>query len=138
MLAPKKSKYRKQFKIRRITGVATKGNTLAFGEFGLKAKEPGTISARQIEAGRRAITHFIRRGGRVWIRIFPDRPYTKKPPETRMGGGKGDIEGYVVPVKTGRIIFEMSGVTQGQAFEALRLAAHKLPIKTTLVKKEKI
>lgn len=136
MLTPRRSKYRKQFSPQRGGGVAYRGSSFAFGEYGLKTFESGNISSKQIEAARRAITHSIRRGGRVWIRIFPDRPITKKPPETRMGGGKGDLFEYVAPVKEGRILFEMGGVTEDVAREALRLASHKLPVKSRFVKRE--
>lgn len=118
-----------------MKGVSTRGNTIAFGEFGLKAKTAGWVTSRQIEAARRSITHFTQRGGRVWIRIFPDKPISKKPPETRMGGGKGDIFEYVVVVKPGRILFEMGGVTREIAQQAMRLATFKLPIKTQFVSK---
>jgi len=133
MLQPRKSKYRKQFKQRSLPGMATKGNRVSFGEFGLRAEESGHISARQIEAARRAIVHFIKRGGRVWIRIFPDMPITKKPPETRMGGGKGDIDHYVAVTKAGQMIFEMAGVNEETAKEALRLAGRKLSVKSSFV-----
>lgn len=113
--------------------MATKGNRVSFGEFGLRAEESGHISARQIEAARRAIVHFIKRGGRVWIRIFPDMPITKKPPETRMGGGKGDIDHYVAVTKAGQMIFEMAGVNEETAKEALRLAGRKLSVKSSFV-----
>lgn len=135
MLQPRKSKYRKQFKQRSLPGMATKGNKVSFGDFGLRAEESGHISARQIEAARRAIVHFIKRGGRVWIRIFPDMPITKKPPETRMGGGKGDIDHYVAVTRAGQMIFEMAGVTEDTAKEALRLAGHKLSVKSSFVAK---
>lgn len=135
MLAPRRQKYRRQFKPKSKIAVATKGNEVSFGEFGLRSEEQGNISARQIEAARKAITHFTKRGGRVWIRIFPDRPITKKPPETRMGGGKGDFHEFVAPVKIGRIVFEMGGVTEEIAKEALRLAGHKLPVKSTFLKR---
>ncbi len=135
MLQPRKSKYRKQFKQRSLPGMATKGNRVSYGEFGLRAEESGHISARQIEAARRAIVHFIKRGGRVWIRIFPDMPITKKPPETRMGGGKGDIDHYVAVTKAGQMIFEMAGVTEETAKEALRLAGHKLSVKSSFISK---
>lgn len=138
MLTPKRLKYRKQFRPKTKESVAFRGNFLSFGEFGLQAMSSGNLSSRQIEAARRAITHFIKRGGRVWIRVFPDRPITKKPPETRMGGGKGDVYEYVVPVNTGRVIFEMGGVAENIAREALRLASHKLPIKSSFMKKEVI
>lgn len=132
MLAPKRAKYRKQFR-NKMRGLATRGNTLAFGSFGLKSQEASWITARQIEAARRAITHYTKRGGRIWIRIFPDKPVTKKPPETRMGSGKGDVEGYVAVVKPGMVLFEMGGIDDKVAQEAMRLAAHKLPIKTKII-----
>jgi large subunit ribosomal protein L16 len=132
MLAPKKVKHRKVQK-GRMTGKAYRGSTLAFGEFGLKVLEPGRITARQIEAARIAMTRYVRRGGQVWIRIFPDKPLTKKPAETRMGKGKGSPELWVAVVKPGRIVYEMGGVTESIAKEALRLAAHKLPVATCVV-----
>ncbi|OIP58000.1 MAG: 50S ribosomal protein L16 [Candidatus Levybacteria bacterium CG_4_10_14_0_2_um_filter_36_16] len=138
MLAPRRQKYRKQFKPKSKMDIAVGGTEVSFGEFGLRVEEKGNISSRQIEAARKAITHFTKRGGRVWIRIFPDRPLTKKPPETRMGGGKGDFFQFVAPVKIGRVIFEMSGVPENVAKEALRLAGHKLSIKSTFLKKESI
>lgn len=112
-----------------------RANSLAFGEFGLKAMTPGWVTSRQLEAARRAIAHYTKRGGRVWIRIFPDKPITKKPAETRMGGGKGDVFEYVAVVRPGRILFEMGGISKEVAREALRLAKHKLPIKTQFVNK---
>lgn len=136
MLAPRRTKYRKQFRPKTKEAFALKGNYLAFGQFGLQALTTGNITSRQIESARKAMTHFIKRGGRVWIRVFPDRPTTKKPPETRMGGGKGDFHEYVAPVYTGRVIFEMGGVTEVIAKEAMRLAAHKLPVRSTFIKKE--
>ncbi|OGH19135.1 MAG: 50S ribosomal protein L16 [Candidatus Levybacteria bacterium RIFCSPHIGHO2_01_FULL_40_15b] len=136
MLTPKRTKYRKQFKPKVQGKIAYTGNRLSFGEFGLRARGSGNISSRQIEAARKAITHFTKRGGRIWIRIFPDRPLTRKPPETRMGGGKGDIHEYVAPVKMGRVLFEMGGIPENVAREALRLASHKLPIKSVFIKKE--
>ncbi|MBI5042688.1 MAG: 50S ribosomal protein L16 [Nitrospirae bacterium] len=132
MLSPKKVKFRKMMKGRR-TGKAYRGSDLNFGEFGLKAMEPGWISSRQIEAARIAMTRFVKRGGKIWIRIFPDKPITKKPAETRMGKGKGSPEYWVAVVKPGRIIYEMDGVTVDIAKEAFRLAAHKLPISTRFV-----
>jgi large subunit ribosomal protein L16 len=132
MLAPKRVKFRKQHRGRR-TGVAIRGSTLAFGEYGLKALEAAWITNRQIEAARRAVTRHIKRGGKVWIRIFPDKPTTKKPAETRMGKGKGAPEGWVAVVKPGRVLCEMEGVTEENAREAMRLAAHKLPIPTRFV-----
>lgn len=134
MLVPRRAKYRKQMR-RSSKGVAHSGTRVSFGEFGLITLETAWISSRQIEAARRAITHYTQRGGRVWIRIFPDKPVTKKPPEVRMGGGKGDVHEYVAPVKPGRMLFEMGGVTRQVATEALRLAAHKLPVKTRFIEK---
>jgi len=134
MLMPKRQKYRKQMR-GSMKGNATRGIKLSFGDFGLQTLETAWISARQIEAGRRAITHYTQRGGRVWIRIFPDKPISKKPAEVRMGGGKGDTHEYVAPVRPGRMLFEISGVTLEIAKEALRLAAHKLPVKTRFVSK---
>ncbi len=132
MLAPKKIKYRKQQK-GRIKGVAQKGNRLNFGDFGLKALGKGRITAQQIEAARIAITRHVKRKGKIWIRIFPDKPVSKKPAETRMGKGKGGVELWVAPVKPGRILYEMEGVDEKTAREALRLASHKLPIPTKIV-----
>ena len=132
MLAPKRVKYRKQMR-GRLRGLATRCNTLDFGEFGIQSCDPAWITARQIEAARVAMTRFIKRGGKVWIRVFPDKPYTKKPAETRMGKGKGAPEGWVAVVRPGTVLFEMSGVTRELAVEALRLAAHKLPIRTQFV-----
>lgn len=132
MLSPKKVKYRKRMK-GRMAGKAYRGSDLSFGEFGLKAMEPGWITARQIEAARIAMTRFVKRGGKIWIRIFPDKPITKKPAETRMGKGKGAPEYWVAVVKPGRIIYEMDGVTPDVAKEAFRLAAYKLPIATEFV-----
>lgn len=134
LLQPKRSKHRKTFKGKR-TGVATRGNRIAFGGFGLKAMESGWLSSRQLEAARRAMAHYTQRGGRIWIRVFPDKPITKHPAESRMGSGKGDVEGYVAVIKRGQLIFEMGAVTEGIAQEALRLAAHKLPIDTKFVEK---
>ena len=136
MLQPRKSKYRKQFKPRRLPGNATKGNLVSFGDFGLRAEESGHISSRQIESARRAIVHFIKRGGRVWIRIFPDKPMTNHGTASVMGGGKGAVDHFVAVVKKGRILFEMDGVTHTQAKEAMRLASHKLPVKTKFLSKE--
>ncbi len=132
MLMPKKVKYRKQQRGRR-TGKAWRGSSLAFGDYGLKALETAWVTDRQIEAARVAMTRFIKRGGKVWIRIFPDKPITKKPAETRMGKGKGAPEGWVAVVKPGRVLFEMEGVTRDIAEQAMALAAHKLPIPTKLV-----
>lgn len=134
LLQPKRTKHRKTFKGKR-GGVATRGNTLSFGSFGLKVMEAGWISARQLEAARRAVAHFTQRGGRIWIRIFPDKPVTKHPAESRMGSGKGDVEGYVAVVKPGQLIFEMGAIAKVTAKEALRLAAHKLPVATKFVEK---
>lgn len=135
MLQPRRVKHRKQHR-GRLKGEAQRGNKVNFGEFGLQALEPVWLTARQIEAARRAITHHIRRGGQVWIRVFPDKPVTKKPAETRMGGGKGNVEQWVAVVKPGRILFELGGVREDVAQEALRLAAHKLPIATKVVVRE--
>lgn len=135
MLQPKRQKYRRRFKVRKDEKIALKGSALAYGEYGLRVDSPARISSRQIESGRRAISRSIKRGGRVWVRIFPDLPITKKPAEVRMGGGKGDIHEYVAPIGAGRIIFEMSGVTPQEAQEALRLAAHKMPVKCTIITK---
>ncbi|HLV01981.1 MAG TPA: 50S ribosomal protein L16 [Acidobacteriota bacterium] len=132
MLMPKKVKYRKKQK-GRMRGKATSGNTVDFGHFGLKALEPGWITDRQIEAARIAMTRYTKRGGKIWIRIFPDKPVTKKPAETRMGKGKGAPEGWVAVVRPGRILYEMEGVPEEVAREAMRLAAHKLPIRTRFV-----
>jgi len=135
MLVPKRAKYRKQQR-GVMRGKAYRGNRLSFGEFGLLSEGTAWITSRQIEAARRAITHYIQRGGRVWIRIFPDKPITKKPAETRMGGGKGDVYEFVAKVLPGRMLFEMSGVSKDIAHSALRLASHKLPIKTRIIDKE--
>jgi large subunit ribosomal protein L16 len=135
MLAPRRVKYRKQMR-GKMKGVAHSGNEMAYGEYGLTAEEMGWISSRQIESARRAITHYTARGGRLWIKIFPDKPITKKPPEVRMGSGKGDVHEYVAPVKAGRILFELGGVSREVAMEALRLASHKLPVKTKFIAKK--
>lgn len=134
MLQPKRTKYRTHFKPK-IGGVAIRGSSLSFGEYGLRADSAGTISSKQIEAARRAISHYMKRGGKIWIRIFPDQPITKKPPETRMGGGKGELYEYVTPVKVGRVMFEISGVEEVVAREALRLASHKLSVASSFMKK---
>lgn len=134
MLSPKKVKFRKQQK-GRMRGLAYRGSDLNFGEFGLQAAECGTISSKQIEAARIAMTRYAKRGGKMWIRIFPDKPFTKKPAEVRMGKGKGAPEGWLAVVRPGRIIYEMEGVTRETAKEALRLAAHKLPIKTRFIER---
>ena len=135
MLQPKRVKYRKTHKGHR-RGKAHAGNTVVFGDFGLQALESAWLTSRQIEAARRAMTRYIRRGGQIWIRIFSDKPVTKKPAETRMGGGKGSPDHWVVVVKPGRILFEMSGVGEGTAKEAMRLASYKLPIGTKFVLRE--
>src|SRR5579862_4408390 len=129
MLQPKRTKYRKQFKGRN-RGIATRGTKVSYGEYGLKTLEHGRITARQLEAARRAMSRHIKRGGKVWIRIFPDKPISKKPLEVRMGSGKGSVEYWVAPVQPGRMMFEIEGVTEEQARQALRLAADKLPVKT--------
>lgn len=135
LLQPKRSKYRKTFKGKR-RGIATRTNSIAFGTFGLRAMEAGWLSSKQLEAARRAMAHYTQRGGRIWIRVFPDKPVTKHPAESRMGSGKGDVEGYVAVVKPGQLIFEMGAVTLDIAQEALRLAAHKLPIDTKFIEKQ--
>lgn len=132
MLQPKRVKHRKVQRGRR-KGSAGRGNTVVFGEFGLQAEDRAWITARQIEAARRAIVHHFSRGGKVWVRIFPDKPVTKKPGETRMGGGKGDLDHWVAVVKPGRILFEVSGIAEDVAKEAMRLAGHKLPIEVKFV-----
>jgi len=132
MLAPRKTKYRKQQK-GRMKGKASRGNTLAFGDYGLQALECCWLTAKQIEAGRLAITRHVKKGGKMWIRVFPDKPITKKPAETRMGKGKGSVEGWVAVIKPGRIIYELHGVPKEVAEEALRLASHKLPIHTRII-----
>ena len=134
MLMPKRVKYRRVQR-GRLKGKATRGNTLAYGDFGLVATEPAWIKSNQIEAARIAMTRYIRRGGQVWIKIFPDKPVTEKPAETRMGSGKGSPEYWVAVVKPGRILFEMSGTSEEVAKEAMRLAGHKLPIKTKFISK---
>ncbi len=135
MLMPKKTKYRKQQK-GRIKGIASKGNEISFGEYGLQSLEPGKINNRQIEAARIAINRHAKRGGKVWIRIFPHKPMTKKPLETRMGKGKGAPEEWVAVVKRGTMLYEIAGVPREVALEALRLASHKLPVKTKIVSSE--
>ncbi len=134
MLMPKKVKYRKQMK-GRLKGMASRGNTVDFGEYGLKALSPGRISNRQIEAARIAITRYAKRGGKVWIRIFPDKPFTKKPAETRMGKGKGAPEGWVAVIRPGKILYEVDGLPEEVAREALRLASQKLSVKTRVVRR---
>jgi large subunit ribosomal protein L16 len=135
MLVPKRQKYRKQMR-GSMKGNAYNGTKISFGEFGLMSMGTAWVSSRQIEAARRAITHYTQRGGRIWIRIFPDKPITKKPPEVRMGSGKGDVIGFVAPVAPGRILFEMGGVTREVAFAALRLAANKLNVKSRIIAKD--
>ena len=137
MLLPKRVKYRKQQR-GRMKGKASRGNTVCYGEFGLQALEPSWITSNQIEAARIAMTRYIRRGGNVWIKIFPDKPITKKPAETRMGSGKGSPEYWVAVVKPGRVLFEMDGIPEDQAREAMRLTGHKLPIKTKFVTKAEL
>jgi len=134
MLMPKKVKFRKQHRGRRA-GNATRGNTVAFGDFGLMSLEAGWVTSRQIEAARIAMTRYIKRGGKVWIRVFPDKPITKKPLETRMGKGKGPVDAWVAVVKPARVMFEMNGVPEETAKEAMRLAMHKLPVKCRFVTK---
>ena len=134
MLVPRRAKYRKQQR-GTMKGNSTAGTTIAFGEFGLMSEGTAWVTSRQIEAARRAITHYTQRGGRVWSRIFPDKPITKKPAETRMGSGKGDVFEFVAPIKPGRVLFEMGGVTKEVAFAALRLASYKLNVRTRIVVK---
>ena len=135
MLMPKKVKYRKQQR-GRMRGKAWRGSDVSFGDYGLKAMEPCWLTDRQIEAARVAMTRFIKRGGKIWVRVFPDKPITKKPLETRMGKGKGNPEEWVAVIKPGRIIYEMEGVEKGIAIEALTLARHKLPVRTKIVTRE--
>ena len=134
MLQPKRTKFRKQQKGRN-RGLAQVGNRVSFGEFGLKATTRGFVTARQIEAARRAITRHVKRGGKLWIRVFPDKPVTKKPVEVRMGKGKGNVEYWVAPIQPGRVMYEIQGVSEDQAREAFRLAAAKLAVRTTFVKR---
>jgi large subunit ribosomal protein L16 len=135
MLQPKRTKYRKQMKGRN-RGLAQRGNTVAFGEFGLKAIDRGRLTARQIEAARRAMTRYVKRGGKIWIRVFPDKPITQKPLEVRQGKGKGNVEYWVAQIQPGRVLYEMEGVTEEIAREAFRLAAAKLPLATTFVSRQ--
>ena len=135
MLMPKRLKHRK-FQRGRMKGMALAGGTIAFGDYGLQAQEPNYLTARQIEAARRAIVHHLRRGGKVWIRVFPDKPITRKPAETRMGSGKGAPDHWVAVVRPGRMLYEVSGVDLAMAKEAFRLAAHKLPVETRMVTRE--
>jgi large subunit ribosomal protein L16 len=137
MLSPKKVKYRKSQK-GRMKGAAYRGSDLSFGEFGLQAIDCGKISSKQIEAARIAMTRHVKRGGKIWIRLFPDKRYTKKPAEVRMGKGKGAPEGWVAVIRPGRVLYEMTGVSREMAKEALRLAAHKLPIKTRFVERSEL
>jgi large subunit ribosomal protein L16 len=137
MLSPKKVKYRKSQK-GRMKGAAYRGCDLNFGEFGLQAIDCGRISSKQIEAARIAMTRHVKRGGKIWIRLFPDKPFTKKPAEVRMGKGKGAPEGWVAVIKPGRVLYEMTGISREMAKEALRLAAHKLPIKTRFVERSEL
>jgi len=134
MLQPKKTKYRKQHR-GRMSGTAARGNALSFGDYGLQSLDCCWMTSRQIEAARRAMTRFTRRGGKIWIKVFPDKPVTARPAETRMGKGKGDVSHWVAVVKPGNVLFEMTGVTETIAREAMRLAAHKLPVKTRFVAK---
>lgn len=134
MLMPKRVKYRKQMR-GRMRGQATRGAEVSFGEYGLQALEPCWMTSRQIESARRAIVRYVKRGGKIWIRIFPDKPVTKKAAETRMGSGKGAVDHWVAVIKPGRVLFEMGGIPEETAREAMRLAAHKLPIKTQFVQR---
>ncbi len=135
MLSPRRTKFRKQQR-GRMRGMASRGNKINFGDFALQAIEPSWITSRQIEAARRAMTRYVRRGGKIWIRIFPDKPVTMRPAETRMGSGKGSPEFWVAVVKPGRIMFEIAGISEEVAREAMRLAAQKLPIKTKFISRE--
>ena len=135
MLSPRRTKFRKQQR-GRMRGLATRGSTLNFGDFALQSTECGWITSRQIEAGRRAMTRYIRRGGKIWIRIFPDKPVTMRPAETRMGSGKGAPEYWVAVIKPGRILYEITGVPEATAREAMRLAAYKMPVKTKFISRE--
>lgn len=135
MLMPKRVKYRKTMR-GRLKGKAQRGNSVAFGTYGLQAIDAHYVTSRQIEAARRALVRYMRRGGKVWIRIFPDKPVTMRAAETRMGSGKGNVDHYVAPVRPGRVMFEVAGVSEDVAREALRLAAHKLPMRTQFVKRE--
>jgi len=137
MLEPKKRKYRKSFR-GRMKGKSHRGSTLAFGDYGLKALGRGWLASRQIEAGRRAITHSIKRGGKVWIRVFPDKPVTSRPAGQRMGSGKGDIDRYVAVVTPGRILYEVTGIAEDLAIDAFKKAGAKMPFKTKIVKKESV
>jgi large subunit ribosomal protein L16 len=137
MLMPKRTKYRKAHR-GRMRGMANRGNVLSFGDFGLQALEPCWMSSRQIEAARRAIVRYVKRGGKLWIRVFPDKPVTARAAETRMGKGKGAVEYWVAVIKPGRMIFEIAGVPETDAREAMRLASHKLPIRTRFVGREEI
>ena len=137
MLSPKRTKFRKQQR-GRMRGVATRGNKISFGQFALQAQDCGWVTSRQIEASRRAMTRYVKRGGQIWIRIFPDKPVTMRPAETRMGSGKGNVEYYVAVVKPGIILFEISGVPEDVAREAMRKAGHKLPMRTKFVKRDNL
>ena len=137
MLMPKRVKYRRVHR-GRMKGNATRGNTLTYGDYGLQALEPAWITSNQIEAARRAMTRYVKRGGNIWIKIFPDKPVTEKPAETRMGSGKGSPEYWVAVVKPGRVLFEMGGVSEEIAREAMRLAAHKLPMKTKFITRDDV
>jgi large subunit ribosomal protein L16 len=133
MLMPKQMKFRRPHRLRRIKGIATRGALVSFGDYALMSLEAGWITSRQIESARRTITNYVKRGGKVWIRIFPDRPITQKPAETRMGSGKGSVEYYVAVIKPGRVLFEINGVTEDTAQEAMRRAAQKLPVKCKFI-----
>ena len=135
MLQPKRTKYRKQFKMRN-RGLATRGNSVSFGDYGLKSITRGQLTARQIEAARRAMTRYVKRGGKIWIRVFPDKPITKKPLEVRQGKGKGNVEYWVAQIQPGRMLYEIAGVTEDVAREAFRLAAAKLPVRTMVIERQ--
>ena len=135
MLQPKRTKYRKQFKMRN-RGLATRGNSVSFGDYGLKSTTRGQMTSRQIEAARRAMTRYVKRGGKIWIRVFPDKPITKKPLEVRQGKGKGNVEYWVAQIQPGRMLYEIAGVTEDVAREAFRLAAAKLPVRTMVIERQ--
>jgi len=135
MLVPKRAKFRKQFR-GKMSGVSTRGNSIVFGDYGIKAVSSGWLTSRQIEAGRKVLTRYTTKGGRVWIRIFPDKPITDKPPEVRMGGGKGDVVDYVFVIKPGRILYEIGGIPEDQAVKAMKTVAGKMPIKTKFARKD--
>jgi len=137
MLMPKRVKYRKHQR-GRMKGKAIRGGTLSFGDWGIQSLSPGWITSRQIEASRVTLVRALRKGGKMWIRIFPDKPYTKKPADTRMGKGKGEVEGWVAPIKSGRVLFEIAGLPEGKALDVLRVVTNKLPVRTRILSRESI